>query len=209
MRVSASILSCNLLEIKQEIERLVEIGIKELHIDIMDGVLVNNIFLGEEFLRRIVEEFPGLEIECHLMVSNPLNTIKNLDLSKIRMIIVHNNPYMEEISIYLKNQKAQLGIGISPMDTFEDITVPSNTSKILIMGVCPGRGGQKMLKNTPERIAEAKRRYPGLVIGVDGGINTDTISQVKQADEFVLGSCLWSGDSQATLHTIYLALDSL
>ncbi|KAI5184338.1 ribulose-phosphate 3-epimerase [Nematocida homosporus] len=194
-RIYASILNCDLLAIGAEIERLVAAGIKRLHLDLMDGAVTGKIFLGEEIVKQIGERFPELEIECHLMVQNPLNCIKNLELSRLSHVIVHTNPQMAEVAQYMKMHGGKLGVAISPGEVLDKLYIPETASKILIMGVVPGRGGQKMLSCTTERLREAKDKYADVVFGVDGGVNLETIVDVISADDFVLGSCLFNSDT--------------
>ncbi|KAI5188614.1 ribulose-phosphate 3-epimerase [Nematocida sp. AWRm77] len=201
-KIWASILSCDLLCIDKEIERLKSLGIEALHIDIMDGALVPKVFLGEDFVQKIVEKFPELEIECHLMVCNPLNAFKNMNLDAINRVIVHNSLYMQDVGAYLQTHKCALGVAIAPHDDPEAVFIPAKTDKILTMGVMPGFGGQRLLPDTHIRLAQARKRWPQCVHGVDGGVNAGTIKGVLEADEFVLGSCLFQNDAQTELDTI-------
>lgn len=194
-KVFASLLSCNILRIEKEIEKIQVAGIKRLHIDIMDGVFTQNIFLGEEAVNRICKRFPEMEIECHLMVSNPMRVLENIDIENVKRVLVHTECCTQEIAAYVQKRKGCLGIAISPDQSINTSYVPENTDKILIMGVYPGAGGQKILSCTKDRVLETKKKYPGLLIGVDGGINTETIRDFLEADEFVLGSCLFKQDT--------------
>jgi len=195
-----------MLNIREEIKRLQEIGIRSLHIDIMDGVLVEKIGFSEEVANKIAEDFPDLEIECHLMVCNPLNTVKNLALDKIRRVIVHNNLHMQEVGLFLSQRSVSFGVAVSPHDRPEEIAFPKNTEKILVMGVLPGKGGQAMLPDTPRRLRHVKEMLPHKVYGIDGGVNKHTIGTVSDADEFVLGSCLFSKDPGKALREVEDAL---
>ncbi|OAG29449.1 ribulose-phosphate 3-epimerase [Nematocida displodere] len=197
-----SVLECDLLNLRGEIQRLEASGVSALHLDIMDGVMVNEIFMGEEVVRRISAEFPNLEIECHLMVHNPLNTIKNLNLTRISTVIVHNNTQMPEISAYMALHKGRLGVAVSSVDVLEEMYIPVNTVKILVMGVAPGKGGQALLPDTARRIARAREAFKDIKIGVDGGVNLETLPSLIQADEFVIGSFLFAGDMPETVKTI-------
>ncbi|KAI5171309.1 ribulose-phosphate 3-epimerase [Nematocida sp. LUAm3] len=187
----ASILSCDILRVHEEIQKLWDAGIRRLHIDLMDGVVTDKIFLGEDAVKRIKEGFPEMEIECHLMVCNPLNTIKNLELQELSCVIVHMTPCLKEVATYMRMHNGKLGIAISPDEELEEIYIPENTEKILIMGVPPGRGGQKMLPDTGKRIRKVRDAYKNMIFGVDGGVNIETIESVIDADDFVIGSCLF------------------
>ena len=61
--------------------------------------------------------------------------------------------------------------------------------KIIVMSVEPGFGGQKFIESTPERIKEIKKLKDNIIIEVDGGINDETIKEIRNiADIAVVGS---------------------
>ena len=67
------------------------------------------------------------------------------------------------------------------------------------MSVEPGRGGQKFIEKSINRIEylkdlKEKNNY-NYLIEVDGGINNETISMVKNADIKVVGSYITNSDN--------------
>ncbi|KAI5190052.1 ribulose-phosphate 3-epimerase [Nematocida minor] len=204
-KVFGSILSCDVLSMQSEIDRLVRMGIKGLHLDLMDGHFVERVFLGEDIINRIVVKNPDMFVECHLMVSSPLNSIKHLDISRIDRIVVHQREKLPEISEYIGSSGCKLGLAVVNEKEIEGIssTDKLKIDKILIMGVPVGEGGQKMLSKTKEMIEFATRRHKDLLIGVDGGVNLSTLGEVQLADEIVLGSCLFSENGEETARKIF------
>lgn len=73
MRISASLLSSDLLNLESEIKLLKLAGVNAIHIDIMDGHFVPNIAFGIDIVKQIgmVSELP---ITVHLMISNQGNS---------------------------------------------------------------------------------------------------------------------------------------
>ena len=69
---------------------------------------------------------------------------------------------------------------------------------VLIMTVEPGKGGQKLIPETLQKVKELKKyileNNLDTYIEVDGGVNKDTISMVKEAgiDIAVAGSAIIS-----------------
>ena len=89
-----------------------------------------------------------------------------------------------------------MGLSLKP-NTLVSAIVPylSDVDMVLVMSVEPGFGGQKFNPNAPEKIAEIRKLYDGL-IEVDGGINADTAKLVVAAgvDVLVAGSYLINAD---------------
>ena len=67
------------------------------------------------------------------------------------------------------------------------------------MSVEPGKGGQKYIENSTNKINELyelRQKYNNhFKIEVDGGINIDTISKVNKADMVVVGSYITNSDN--------------
>lgn len=198
--VFASILSCNTLEIGSEIKRLLQMGIKKIHLDLMDGHFVEKIFLGEDIINQIAKEYKDVEIECHLMVSDPLKVIKNLDVDFINSVIIHQKEKILEIKEYLRGSSCKLGIAVLHEKDIQDLLrYRVEIDKILVMGVSPGRGGQAMLDGTKGLVSALKRANTNWIVGVDGGVNMRTFENVQEADDIVLGSCIYDKDIQKEL----------
>ena len=70
---------------------------------------------------------------------------------------------------------------------------------ILIMSVVPGKGGQSFIKSTLNKMENIVQMTKGrnITIGVDGGVNLDTISKVYDTgiDITIVGSALFKSDN--------------
>lgn len=56
--LGASILNCNLVDIKNEVTTLVNAGIDFVHLDVMDGNFVDDITFGPSYIASLVKQFP-------------------------------------------------------------------------------------------------------------------------------------------------------
>ena len=68
--IMASLLFCDFLELRREIEAVEEAGAAAMHLDVMDGHFVPNFTYGMtivEAARRATDK----PIDCHLMMDNP------------------------------------------------------------------------------------------------------------------------------------------
>ncbi|EIJ89651.1 ribulose-phosphate 3-epimerase [Nematocida parisii] len=204
MKVFGSILSCDSLNLQKEIDRLIGMGVSALHLDVMDGVFVDKIFLGESVVNEITRRYKGITIECHLMVSTPAKTISHLDLDRIDRVIIHQADSLRDVLACVKASRCTVGLAIVNTDELHKINeikdaMHDKIDKILVMGVLPGEGGQPMRSNTKYLLELAQKEHPDLIIGVDGGVNMHTLHEVQSANEAVLGSCLFNESAEETL----------
>ena len=99
---------------------------------------------------------------------------------------------------YIKEQNCKVGIAISPLTKLEALEpYMKKIDQVLVMSIIPGYGGQKFLKDTPERIKkiiELKEKYKAnFIINVDGGINNESMKLLKDIpiDRVASGSYIW------------------
>lgn len=167
-----------------------------IHVDLMDGVYVQNKnFEINEILNTLKDTTKLLDI--HLMVREPFEYIKELIKLNVWAITFHldatENPL--EIIEYLKLNNIKVGIAINPND---DINVLNDyfdkIDYVLVMSVIPGEGGQKFMSDVLEKIEYLKDKK--VLIGIDGGINHDTIKLLKgyKIDNIISGSFICMND---------------
>ena len=61
------------------------------------------------------------------------------------------------------------------------------------MSVNPGFGGQSYIADAEAKVAEVRRRYPEMLISIDGGIDLETVKPAAAhgANLFVAGTSLF------------------
>jgi len=177
--ISASILSSNFKNLENEIKALNLSGIDEFHLDIMDGHFVENISFGQPIVQTI-RSLTTLPIEVHLMVDNPIDYIESFLNIGINIFTFHIESPVDhkEIIALVNNSKSKIGIAINP-DTEITAILPfiNDIDRVLFMTVYPGKGGQSYLDFVGEKINKLAqmKESEGLLLGVDGGIKTETI----------------------------------
>ena len=193
MKISTSILNAeNRLEC---IKKLNNSTTNYIHIDVMDGKFVEDTQINTIEKITTLANTSDKQLDIHLMVENPLEYIQKLDNKNIKYIIFHLE-IQEDIEMLIQEIKAKgylPGIAINPETNIEKLIPYLNQiDLILIMSVKPGRGGQKFIPTTVDKIAKLKKIIQenklNILIEVDGGINNQTIKDVKNIDIAVAGS---------------------
>ena len=174
-KVSISILDCDFDNLEFEINRINESNSDFIHIDIMDGVFVER-DTRNLFDLNTIKKLSKIPLDIHLMVNNPLSIIDQYAKYNPSFITIHfeNNPDIKDCLKLIKSHNINAGIAINP-DTEISILKPylKDVELILVMSVFPGKGGQKFINTTYNRIEEleALKKENNFIISVDGGVN--------------------------------------
>lgn len=160
-----------------------------LHLDVMDGKFVKNKSLIFDL------ELPRKKYQVHLMVKDLEEFIK-IVYGKADTIIFHveslkNGKDVEKIIRLIRSKKKKVGIAINPKTNIKKIEPYFNKiDLVLIMTVNPGKYGSKFLPKSLKKISQIKKLNSRLKIGLDGGINPKTISNIKKypVDFVIVGS---------------------
>lgn len=194
-KVSASILSVN--DLNDTIKELNTLDIDYIHLDIMDGKFVPNTSFTYDQIKKIIEvsEKP---FDVHLMVRDVEDYIYHYAMLNTEYITFHYE-VLKDLKIIkkIKNYGIKCGISVKPSTDIELIyELLPYIDMVLIMSVEPGRGGQKFIDNSLNKIKKLKdyikKNNLNVIISVDGGINNNTgvICVKNGADMLVVGSAL-------------------
>lgn len=192
MIIASSILD---LEPKQrnEIEKLYNSGIDYLHIDVMDGIFVPNTSFPFEQIKNLVNKE---RLDVHLMVQDVKKYVDEFRLLKPDYMTFHYEcGNVESLIDDIHKSGSKVGLSIKPNTSVEEIEpYLKDIDLVLIMSVEPGYGGQKFQENSILKIDKLKKireqNHYHYQIEIDGGINADTITLVKDVDMIVVGSYL-------------------
>lgn len=200
VKIAPSILAADFENLEQEIKSVEDAGADYIHIDVMDGDFVTNKTLGLEMLKRS-NQATDLILDTHLMVENPIDWID--DFSKSDIITFHLEAVDEEtankIIDELHEREIKAGISIKPDTPVEEI-IPyiEKIDMVLVMTVEPGKGGQKLIPECLEKVRVLREISPDIDIEVDGGINLETITEVKSAGAniIVAGTAIFGAENR-------------
>ena len=199
MKISPSILASDFSNLSDEIER---IKIADMvHLDIMDGHFVPNISFGADVVKSLRDK-TNLIFDVHLMISNPIQYIKNFADAGADMITFHiesNSDILETIK-EIRYYGKKVGIALKPKTNVKEIyEYLKYIDLALIMTVEPGFGGQKFMPDQLEKAVFIKNmsKNPNLLIEIDGGVNFETINLAKRypIDICVSGTCVFKSQN--------------
>ncbi|MDP9468648.1 MAG: ribulose-phosphate 3-epimerase [Chloroflexota bacterium] len=191
-QISASLLNADFAHLGDEVRRAVDGGVDSIHLDVMDGHFVDALTIGPVVVQA-VRPLASVPYHTHLMVSQPLRHARAFADAGSDLIVTHveadDDPAAVIAAIHGYGRSA--GLALNP-ETPADAALPylESIDLLLVMTVHPGRGGQAFLEEVLPKMArlrdEIERRGLSLPMGVDGGVNLDTIGAAHAAGGEVL-----------------------
>lgn len=165
-----------------------------IHVDLMDGGFVpNKNFTISEVLNLLKNHQKPLDV--HLMTFDPIIYIEELSKLKPEYITFHIEATKDIVSTIelIKRNNIKVGLSIKPnTDILELMPYLTLIDLVLIMSVEPGAGGQGFIKESINRLEELthirEENNLSFKIAMDGGINQETIKELKYLDIAISGS---------------------
>ncbi len=202
-KVSPSMLSSDFSDLKNDLKSVCDHA-DYLHIDVMDGIFVNNISFGIPVIKAIRPLF-DIVFDTHLMIINPLKYIDAFKNAGADIITFHveanDDPKMVIDKIHSVGLKA--GISLNPKTDIHQLDpYLDQVELVLVMSVNPGFGGQAFDPVALDKISYLNqvRQAKGYCyeIEVDGGINfeTGTLCKERGVDVLVSGSFVFKANDR-------------
>ncbi|MBF2627726.1 ribulose-phosphate 3-epimerase [Listeria marthii] len=195
-KIAASIMCADQLHLGDELQRLESAGVELLHCDVMDGVYVNNLALGPEYL-EIVRNNTEIPLDIHLATITPLKYIDMIGPVKPEYISFHVEVAedVSEVIRKIRSYNVKPSIAINPETPIEAVyPYLDDVEMVLMMTVNPGFAGQKFQTDVLQKLDDLKAKLAGKVhvplIEVDGNINKETVGLMRDClpDIYVLGT---------------------
>ena len=214
-QISASLLNADFARLGDEVRRAAHGGVDSIHLDVMDGHFVESLTIGPVVVQAVRPE-TSIPYHTHLMVSQPLRQARAFADAGSDLIVAHVEAEDDpaEVIDAIHGYGRAAGLALNP-ETPAAAVLPylDAIDLLLVMTVHPGRGGQAFITEVLPKIAELRdeidRRGLALPIGVDGGVNLDTIgaAHAAGAEVLVAGWALYRepGDLSPTVHALRTA----
>ena len=185
IKIIPSLLALNKAEFIKQFKK-VSPYFKCLQIDIMDGHLVKaKNTLTPQSIKNLTRQH---KLEIHLMVKDlPRHINSWLKLKNVQKIIWHyeadkNLRHITFLNKYLKAHKIKTGLALNPNTSLAKIkNLIAYFDTIQLMGVTPGRQGQKFETKIIPKIKALRYKFPKINIEIDGGVNNQTFHALVRA----------------------------
>lgn len=184
------------------VERL---GLRWLHVDIMDGHFVPNLSFGPQVVTAI-RKHSKLFFDVHLMLSEPQRYIEPFANAGANEISIHIEPEYDHAATLkrIRELGCKPGIVLNPGTPAKAVEhLLTGVDIVLVMTVQPGFGGQSfradMLPKLVELDTARKKHGLNFRLEVDGGIDIATAAECRKAgaDTFVAGTSFFAAKDQA------------
>lgn len=208
IQIAPSILSADFAKMGDEVRSLEQNGADVVHVDVMDGVFVNNITFGIKMVEDI-RKITTLPLDCHLMIVHPEKYVERFAKAGADIITVHYEACqdnLKEVLALIKSTGVKCGAVINPDTPVKKIAdVIPMCDMVLIMSVFPGFGGQKFIVGALDKLREVKaivqKLGKDIDIEIDGGVTADNVAEIKAAgaNVIVAGSTVFKAQDRAEI----------
>lgn len=187
IKISASLMCANQLNLLGEINKLIVAGVDMFHIDIVDGIFAPNVAMSpaEVFALR---SHTNLPIDVHLMVNDPSVYILRMISAGVDIITIHIecNQDINHLLDEIKKSEVKCGLAIE-VDTPVDRLYPyiDKIDYVLFLGVKTGFKAQPFVPNVLEKIKKFNeyiiKSNKDIEIIADGSVGPRTITHLYRA----------------------------
>ncbi len=165
-----------------------------IHIDLADKKFTKSgSFVDFDLIKKLSKKY---KFEVHLMLDYKKIIDNKIFNSSVSTVFIHNEVVKdwEFIRPLAKMYKKKIGIVFGYNTNKKEINIPKWIKYVQVLGVVPGPAGQELNKKTFSLVSFLRKKYPYVIISVDGGINERTAKLVKKfgGDKIISTSYIWN-----------------
>ncbi len=213
--LAPSLLSGDHAHLAASAATVADLGLKWLHVDIMDGHFVPNLTFGPETLAALRRHGSALFFDTHLMLAQPYRYVEAFAKAGADLISIHIEPDYDHAATLARIRAlgSQAGLVLNP-DTPATAVQPflDQIDLLLVMTVQPGFGGQPFRTDQLPKLAliDGWRRERNLSfrLEVDGGVDLATARECRAAgaDTFVAGTSFFKAADKPAFAAAFAGL---
>lgn len=197
MFIHPSILSADFVNLEAELKTISDAD--AVHVDVMDNHFVPNLTFGPQMVGRLQQVSPR-PLDVHLMIDRADLLAPHYAELGAESVTFHIEASENPIALARKIREigAKSAVAIkpgTPVSAIEDLL--TEVDMVLVMTVEPGFGGQSLIPETVQKVADLRAilRSKSLAVAleVDGGVTEQNIEELARAgaDTFVAGSAVF------------------
>ena len=209
-----SILSADFARLGEEVDLVLDMGVRLVHIDVMDGHFVPNLTVGPAVVAALAPRVHerGAFLDVHLMIEEPDRFLADFADAGADALSVHVEtcPHLHRTLTAIRDLGLSAGLALNPAT---DIVVVGEALNfcdyVLAMSVNPGFGGQRFIPDSLFKLRRLRAMMPaGVDLEVDGGVGRDNIFALAAAGAnwIVAGSAVFGAGDTAEEITVLTEL---
>jgi ribulose-phosphate 3-epimerase len=203
VEVEPSLYAADFARLGEQIDALVEAGVRVFHYDVGDGHFVEPIIIGPIVLQSIARRVHdgGAFVDVHLMVEDPEKYFGAFREAGADSVTFHYEAVADVAAVAGAAREHELGCGVAfkPATAVDEIAAAAaeaGVDLVLCMSIEPGYSGQKFMPDAYGRLEAVRKLLPPTVrVQVDGGVHGENIGRAHGAgaDLLVAATAVFGG----------------
>lgn len=196
MYLTPSLMCADWRNIGAVVAELEQSGVDGFHVDVMDGVFVDNFALGMQDVVAL-KQLTQKPLDIHLMLQNPQKYVAQFAEAGADIIYVHpeSSHYIIQTLQQIRMLGVKAGVAINPETPVASVQdYLEYADLVMVMTVTPGFSGGAYLDFTEQKVAQLAKlkaeRGLEFEIFVDGALSEERVQRLHGlgASGFVLGT---------------------
>jgi ribulose-phosphate 3-epimerase len=213
-RIAPSILSADFARLGAQVDEVLAVGARVIHVDVMDGHFVPPITFGALIVDALAERVhsAGAILDVHLMIERPERYVGEIARAGADSITIHveATPHLHYTLSTIREAGCGAGAAICPGTPAASLDEIGHEvlDLALCMSVNPGWGGQEFIPWSLDKLSRMRRALPEHVaLEVDGGVHEQTARACVEAGAnlLVTGSAVFGSADPAAAYAAIAA----